>query len=814
MRVRRYVFLPVLAFILPGLSFCQQKTPNSNATYQQLRRLLAGGPNLAVQEFVLQRDAATFTFHSGSFAFYGEVNGKITGAVFRGNGSLHLVPPTNEEKHSLSLLTKQPELDETFSTAVFRFTDGTAAEIRKAATQQGNAAPDMTQAGQQLASAMRTKLHWNLDARLLEDVLSPAPGGFFLASIDGQKYASKMIFMIDPHGAKDVAPEEVELLTWNDMRSGIWAAFHYQDEYRNGIANGDEANDAYTIDHQDLDTRIQKNGELSGVAQTTLRSSVDGLAVVPLELFPSLRVSDVTMGDGTALDFIQEDKDDDPDFAVILTKPLKKGETIKLRITYAGKDAVVSEGNGNYYLDGGAREDWYPSAEVGGLGSYATYHMVFHVPKEIDMVATGNQVRETADGNQTTTEWTADVPIPVAGFNMGTFRKEEEKLKSGFVVDAYANTDLPDSVTSLLHMVNGDEMHQFGTEEQQGMTLGTMTTLSMLKPALAQGEVAVDLYSHYFGPLQFTHLAVTQQTPCNYGQSWPMLVYLPICAFWDTTIRHQLGLDWDTMYWKVVTPHEVAHQWWGQTVSFRSYRDQWMSEGFADFSASIFLQATRRNDDDFRSFWQEERRMLTEKNQQGFRPIDVGPVTMGYRLQNSRSGESVGRDLIYPKGAYILHMLRMMNWNPRDGDQWLMATLQDFVQTYRQQPATTEDFKAILEKHMTPGMDLDGNRRLDWFFNEYVYGTALPHYTFHADVKADGTGTDATLSIAQSNVDPSFKMPVPLYAQFKDGRVVRLGEITMVGNTSFQKELKLGPTPSPIARLMINYYSDVLCTQD
>ena len=814
MRARGCTFLPVLVLLLPAFSAGQQKSPNSNATYHQLRNLLPGGSNLEVQEFVLRRDAATFTFHSGSFALCGEVNGKITGAVFRGSGSLHLVPPTDQEKHSLSLLTKQPDLDETFSTAVLRFTDATGDEIRKAAAAQGLASGDMTQAGQQLASAMRTKLHWNLEARLLEDVLSPAPGGFFLASINGQKYASKMIFMIDPRGAWDVAPEEVELMTWNDNKNGIWTAFRYQSEYHDGIADGKEANDAYAIDHQDLNTTIQKNGELSGVAQTALHASVDGLAVVPLELFPSLRVASVSLADGTPLDFIQENKDDDPDFAVILPEPLNKGDKVDLRIAYSGKDAVVSEGSGNYYLTGAAREDWYPSAEVGGLGSYATYHMAFHVPKGIEMVATGNKVRESEDGSQTTTEWTADVPIPVAGFNMGRFHKEEVQLKDGFIVDAFANTDVPDSVSSLLHQVNNDLPNADGPQSS-GMTLGSMSTLSMLKPAMSQGEVAVDLYSHYFGPLQFNHLALTQQTPCNYGQSWPMLVYLPICAFWDTTIRHQLGLDWgDTMYWKVVTPHEVAHQWWGQTVSFRSYRDQWMSEGFADFSASIFLQATRKNDDEFRSFWQEERRLLTEKNAEGFRPIDVGPVTMGYRLQNSRSGDSVARDLIYPKGAYILHMLRMMNWNAHDGDQWLKTTLQDFVLTYRQQPATTEDFKAILEKHITPGMDIDGNHRLDWFFNEYVYGTALPHYAFHADLKPDGAGIDASFTIVQSNVDPSFKMLVPLYAQFKDGRVTRLGQITMIGNTTFQKNFKVGASQTPITRLMINYYNDVLCTQE
>jgi hypothetical protein len=49
-------------------------------------------------------------------------------------------------------------------------------------------------------------------------------------------------------------------------------------------------------------------------------------------------------------------------------------------------------------------------------------------------------------------------------------------------------------------------------------------------------------------------------------------------------------LQWrDKGYWKVVTPQEVAHQWWGHTVGFDSGRDQWMSEGFADFSASLYL---------------------------------------------------------------------------------------------------------------------------------------------------------------------------------------------------------------------------------
>jgi Peptidase family M1 domain len=783
---------------------------NSNAMYQQLRHLLPGGETFDVKEFTLQRDAGVFTFHAGSFAFYGEVNGKVTGAVFRGDGELHMVPPSAEEKRSIALLTKQPQLDETFSTAVLRFTDDTAAEIRRAASGNGPAQPAMTSDGQEFAKALRTQLHWNLDARLLEDVAGPAPGGFFLASIDGKKYASKMLFIVDPHGARNVAPEEVELMTWNDNRSGIWAAFHYQSEYRDGVPSGNEANDTCAIDHEDLDTTIAKNGALSGTAKVTIRSQADGTVVLPMLLYPTLRVSAVESADGAQLDYIQEDKDDDPDFAVILPAAMKKNQTTQLRIAYSGKDVVIGEGNGNYYLAGGARESWYPNSVEGGLGSYATFHMLFHVPKGIELVATGKSSHKPGDDSGES-EWTAGVPIPVAGFNLGRFKHDEVTLKDGFVVDAYANTDLPDDVAYLRNVAGGGALPG---DSQTGMALGTMSTTAMLKPALAQGEVAVEIYSHFFGALPFNNLALTQQTACNYGQSWPMLVYLPICGFWDGTVQHELGLDADRMYWKVVTPHEVAHQWWGQTVSFRSYRDQWMSEGFADFSASLFLQVVNKTDREYHDFWQQQRRLLTEKNKEGFRPIDVGPVTMGYRLANSRSGEDVYQDLVYPKGAYILHMIRMMGWSPKTGDTWLEQTLQDFVNTYRSQPATTEDFKAILEKHMLPVMDLDGNHRLDWFFNEYVYGTALPHYTFTSDLKPGSDGTLASFRLVQSNVDPSFRMLVPIYAELTDGRVVRLGSATLIGNSSIEKQLAFPAASTGIRRLLINYNYDVLSIQD
>ena len=189
--------------------------------------------------------------------------------------------------------------------------------------------------------------------------------------------------------------------------------------------------------------------------------------------------------------------------------------------------------------------------------------------------------------------------------------------------------------------------------------LGGLSAVQALKGEVSQGKIAIQIYSDYFGKLPYDHVALTEQTACNYGQSWPMLVYLPICGLWDKTVQQQLGLlNYDASYWREVTPHEVSHQWWGQLVGFNSYRDQWMSEGFANFSVGVFLRHTSPKMDDYRAFWKEQQKNLLQKNKEGVRPIDAGALTMGTRVSNEKNG-NVYQLLIYSKGAYVLHMLEM-----------------------------------------------------------------------------------------------------------------------------------------------------------
>jgi aminopeptidase N len=172
----------------------------------------------------------------------------------------------------------------------------------------------------------------------------------------------------------------------------------------------------------------------------------------------------------------------------------------------------------------------------------------------------------------------------------------------------------------------------------------------------------------------------------------------------------------------------------------------------------------------------------------GFRPIDVGPVTMGFRLSTEKTGWNIYQDLVYPKGAYILHMIQMMMWSPKDGDSRFMATMHDFLSTYRLKAATTEDFKAVVEKHMSPVMDIAGNHSMDWFFDEYVYGTDLPTYHFESQVVQNGDAASLHVKLTQSGVPPNFRMLVPIYLKLADGRVVRWVSATISGPSTIDQQ--------------------------
>ena len=815
MKARATLLVPTLGFL--GL-FCStlfsQTTPSSDGNYQQLRNIALQSNGISIENVTLKRDAASFLLNSATLCFVAPVNNRVTGAVFVGDGKLILEPPIASERASLSVLTKEKEYTESFDHLVLRFTNNTYEEIKSAGKSASRPCDPLLLRNS--AKAMRKELNYNLHARILQDVASSEPGSLFVAFIHGKHYDGKTLFTIDPHGAPHVYPEEISLETYDENKLGIWAAFHYTSEYSNGSASGAQKNGVIHIDHQQLDTEIDKSGRLDGKATVSFVSRAPGLRVVPFELFRTLRVSSVTGPSGEALNFIQEDKNEDPQFWVVLPRALGKGENYQITVKYAGKDAISAEGAGNYYPI--ARTSWYPNSATGDFGEYTKYDMTFRIPKGMSIAATGTCLSESNDGGRhNLTVWSSD-PITVAGFNFGAFKKEDGKVtKPPMDVASYANINPPSWVDLVKQSDVGDPMAGLtGSHMSSNCASGSMNTTILNKKALSEAQYALAVFSEYFGPLPYKQLAMTQQTANNYGQSWPMLVYLPITYLFDETTRHCLGYPDTTAYFSIVAPHEVAHQWWGHDVGFNSYRDQWMSEGFAEMSASLYIQFVyAKEPQHYSKFWSDELKLLTERNKEGYRAIDAGPLTMGYRLSNSRQGFGITRSLIYPKGAYILQMLRMMMYDRQSGDQRFKDTMRDFVSTYSGQAATTEDFKAIVEKHMTAGMDLEGNHKMDWFFNEYVYGTQLPNYKFEYSFDPGPAGEFVlNMKLNQAAVSPDFRMLVPIYLELANGQIVRLGSARPSGNMTVEQKVPLKGISEKPRRAMINYYFDVLATSN
>jgi hypothetical protein len=774
--------------------------PGSDSAYKELRTIgFSTEPSISVADFTLKRDAAHFQLNSGTVCFLAPVNGKITGAIFVGEGKLLLTPPLPSEQRSLQLLTKQDEFSESFQRLVLRFTDGTYDEI-KAAGKPGPASscdPGLLADSQ---FQMRKKLHYNLDARILQDVLSPAAGGLFVAFVHGQHYSDKMILAIDPHGLTDVYPEEIALETYEESKEGVWAAFHYSKEYGTGKASSAQQNNVVHIEHQQLDTQIETSGLLRGKAATTIVARTAGVRVVPFALFPTLRVRSVVGDGGQQLNFVQEDKLQDPQFWVVLPKALAEGEGYTFTTFYDGKEAVMNEGGGNYFPV--SREDWYPNAVAGSLAEYTNYDLTFHIPKNMTMAATGALVSESNQGDRNVSVWKTENPITVAGFNFGRFRVLEVTMDSpAMQVLSFANEDAPDWTHGL-----------------EGGARGTLSTLDLGKKALGEAELSMRIYSDVFGAIPLHRLQMTQQTALGFGQAWPGLIYLPMLYLFDTTTRHELfrlmqqNADNPYGYFTVVAPHEVAHQWWGHAVGFNSYRDQWMSEGFSDMSASIYLQLVyAKEPQKYRKFWADERRLLTERNTKGYRAIDTGALTMGSRVANTKEGYDSYRRLVYPKGAYVLHMIRQMMWDRENGDERFKKMMHDFLAAYMGKAATTEDFQAMVEKHMSPGMNLLGDNKMDWFFREYVYGTSLPSYAFNSSFdKNSGGDIVMKFTLTQSGVDDKFAVPVPLYLELQDGSIARLGSAKMVGNNTLSQTVTLPGLKEIPRHAMINYNFDVL----
>jgi aminopeptidase N len=253
--------------------------------------------------------------------------------------------------------------------------------------------------------------------------------------------------------------------------------------------------------------------------------------------------------------------------------------------------------------------------------------------------------------------------------------------------------------------------------------------------------------------------------------------------------------------------HENSHQWFGQRVGWKGYHDVWLSEGFAEFSANLYVQY-REGPKEFLDRWRTDRQGLSRVDPHNHPIESLGPISLGWRVVSSESDPRAFHDLVTAKGAFVLHMLRMQLYDvsSSDPDRLFKEMMQDYCKTFDNKPASTADFKAVVERHMTPPMDLAGTHTMDWFFDQYVYGTGIPRYALKYTLENTSDGKKHLKgTITRSGVPDSWKDDLVLYGH-SDGSSVRLG---IVGATHPEQNIDV-MLPAKFDRISINDQEDTL----
>jgi len=312
---------------------------------------------------------------------------------------------------------------------------------------------------------------------------------------------------------------------------------------------------------------------------------------------------------------------------------------------------------------------------------------------------------------------------------------------------------------------------------------------------------AIGSFEQWFGPYPYGSLALTQM-PGDLSQGWPVLIYLSSYAFLSPQEQADLHLGPITaLLSSQVLVHETAHQWWGNLVLWKGYRDQWIMEALANYSSLLVLE--QQNPAQFRQVLEQYRNDLLSKNKDGEWLRDAGPVTLGTRLVSSHF--PAGYETIsYERGTWLLHMLRCMlrdsesvshSRNERaNPDEPFFRVLRKLRERYAGRSIGTRELVQGFEEELPRPLWYEKRRSLDWFLEGWINGTAMPRLEAQeVKITSHERGTLATGMIAQKDAPDGLVTAVPVYAVTAGNARVFLGEVLADGpETPFRLSVPLG----------------------
>jgi hypothetical protein len=797
-------------------SATQGATAGPRALYQALNELRPDTTHVyAVKELNLRRDIINLRFTDGKLAFLQDLGGRVTGAVFTGHGHIFATPHDRGERQSLAGFLGVPLLDQTFGRAYLRFTDDTAAEIG-----QQLKASDATSANDPEFAASWESIVVNLNPwhsiRIMFDLLSTDPQPYFYAGV-GSENVGPFDALVDNRRDEQVLFGQPRFVNGGRYYD-TWASFRSLD------APATRIEEFAPVDYR-VETTIADDLSLEGKTNLHIRTLRAGERIVPLELSRNLSVEDVKLSDGRPLVYFQNEdlsrrdilRQGNDSLLVVLPAGAKSGEEFQMEIRYRG--SVISEaGNGVEFV--GERGTWY--GHMGGGDHFVPFELSFRWPKKFTLVATGTKVESHEEGDAKTGRWRSDVPFAVAGFNLGEYKMESAGGDSPKIY-LYANQQLEEAILGLLRKSSVPSTAEILPPNFQSphphARYGVMPDPPPPSPAAVLKRLGSQVADsvHYFetlnGAFPFDHLDVSQ-IPGSFGQGWPGLVYLSTLAFMTPETQAMAGLAERTQEEarELMPFHEVAHQWWGNVVGSAIYRDSWIEEGMANYLALMYTDAKKPSQHRLASWLEHYRATLSAPIPDSTQIVgDAGPLTFGSRLISSRAPNAY-EAITYGKGTWVMHMLHEMMRDPgaSDPDGRFRELLRAVLTDYRFRPLSTGEFQREVEKRMTPAMDIEGTRSMDWFFEQWVRGTGVPHYSVEFQVKPHGQDFLVTGRLLQTGVDDVFTASVPLYGGKPGGKLERLGVVVTTGpETRFHFVAKNRPP-----RILVDPQLTLLCRTD
>ncbi len=715
-----------------------------------------------VENLSLKRGDGEFLFKRGKLFFFKPVAGKVTGAVFLGEGAFELDPPDAIERAQTARFLGSDSVRESFSAAYLRFTDSTATQLSRKLTPGKFTLPAAAERLHRSVSDFLLKeRHVNLARLVLSELLNDA-SPFFFAALEQKSvqynFPKYLMYTLDPDAREQVALFQTFP---HRARKPFYTVCSFASDAGVNQPAAASGGHLWRVTHYELQVTLKRNGQARCRATLNVIPARDGLRVATFDLLDEMEIDSVRTAAGDSLVFFREE--DDGGVAVVLDAPTQAGQAVALSVYYHGR--LFEEIGGNYLHRN--KLLWYPRT---GYLLPATFDVTYTVPKGMQVVSGGRPVKKWRADNLAHSRWLESSPVDAFAFAFGRFDSTAVALNDSLAIVVYSSKGHTKSVREKV------------AEDVAG---------------------SFYFFEKIWRGYPRRHLTVVE-TPGATSNGFAGILFLTRLTF----DRNVAGVN------EALRAHEASHLWWGNIVGWQTYRDQWLSEAFAEYSSALMNQFLQEDDDRFFAVLDGWRNDLLHKGhigvsvglrRFGFSKADLaqsdglaaGPIWLGNRLGTKYPVDYFVN--VYEKGAYVLHMLRLMLRDFETGsDARFLSLLARFVDEYRGQKASTSDFQRIVDAHLDQDMG--------WFFKQWVYGTDLPTYVYSDAIMPSNGGYLVALEVEQKNVPDDFRAFVPVSVSLPSGQV-KTELVEIAGNS---RAFKIGPFPEKPSRVEFNSYGGVL----